>query len=116
MLGASSGGSSFFFLIIIAFGFLWFFIIRPQKKRQVEAARRINTLNVGDEVITAGGIYGEITGLEEDSVRVQIAPDLEVRVARKAIGAVVPREDAEEPEEPEAEATPTDPQAPENGG
>jgi preprotein translocase subunit YajC len=116
MLGASGGGSSFFFLIIIAFGFLWFFIIRPQKRRQVEAARMLNTLNIGDEVITAGGIYGEITGLEEDSVRVQIAPDLEVRVARRAIGTVVPREEAEEPEEAEAGEDPTDPQPPENGG
>ncbi|HWX10327.1 MAG TPA: preprotein translocase subunit YajC [Gaiellaceae bacterium] len=113
MLGAS-GGSSFFFIIIIAFVFLWFVIIRPQKKRQMDAARMLNTLNVGDEVVTAGGIYGEITGLEEDSVRVRIAPELEVRVARKAIGAVVPREAAEEPEEAEPDST--EPQAPETDG
>jgi preprotein translocase subunit YajC len=113
MLGAS-GGSSFFFLIIIAFGFIWFVIIRPQKKRQVAAARMLNTLNVGDEVVTAGGIYGEITGLEEDSVRVRIAPELEVRVARKAIGSVVPREDAGEPDEAEADST--EPPTPETGG
>jgi len=113
MLGAS-GGSGFFFLIIIVFAFMWFVIIRPQKRRQTEAARMLNTLNVGDEVVTAGGIYGEITGLEEDSVRVRIAPELEVRVARKAIGAVVPREEADEPEEPEPDST--EPQTPETGG
>jgi preprotein translocase subunit YajC len=112
MLGAS-GGSGFFFLIIIAFAFLWFVLIRPQKKRQVAAARMLNTLNVGDEVLTAGGIYGEITGLEEDAVQVRIAPGLEVRVARKAISAVVPREEgAEEP--PDAEAA--DPPPPETDG
>jgi preprotein translocase subunit YajC len=115
MLGAS-GGSGFFFLIIIVFAFMWFVIIRPQKKRQMQAARMLNTLNVGDEVVTAGGIYGEITGLEEDSVRVRIAPELEVRVARKAIGTVVPREEAEEPEEPETEPDSTEPQTPETGG
>jgi preprotein translocase subunit YajC len=113
MLGAS-GGSGFFFLIIIVFVFLWFVIIRPQKKRQMAAARMLNTLNVGDEVVTAGGIYGEITGLEEDSVRVRIAPELEVRVARKAIGSVVPREDAGEPAEAEADST--EPQTPETDG
>jgi preprotein translocase subunit YajC len=109
MLGAS-GGSGFFFLIIIAFAFLWFVLIRPQKKRQVAAARMLNTLNVGDQILTAGGIYGEITSLLEDDVMVRIAPELEVRVARKAIGAVIPREvDA-------AEAEPAEPQTPENDG
>jgi preprotein translocase subunit YajC len=63
VLGAS-GGNSFFFLIVIAFIFIWFMFIRPQKKRQLEAARVRNTLSVGDEVVTAAGIYGEITRLD----------------------------------------------------
>ena len=109
MLGAS-GGSSFFFLIIVIFGFLWLVLIRPQKKRQQAAARMLNTLNVGDEVLTAGGIYGEITAVEDDAVKVQIAPGLDVRVARKAIGAVIPKvdettEEAPEPDEPDAGST-----------
>lgn len=110
MLGAS-GGSGFFFLIIIAFAFLWFVLIRPQKKRQVAAARMANTLSVGDEVVTAAGIYGEVTSLLDDAVMVRIAPAVEVRVARKAIGAVIPRED-----EPESEPEPDEPQTPENDG
>lgn len=85
-----------FLILIVAFAFLWFVLIRPQKRRQVEAARMLNSLNVGDEVLTAGGIYGEVTELQEEAVMVRIAPDLEVRVARKAIGAVV---HAEEPPE-----------------
>ncbi|HEY2183344.1 MAG TPA: preprotein translocase subunit YajC [Gaiellaceae bacterium] len=89
-----------FLILIVAFGFLWFVLIRPQKRRQVEAARLLNSLNVGDEVLTAGGIYGEITALEEDAVLVRIAPELEVRVARKAIGAVVKPEETPEPVEP----------------
>ena len=114
MLGAS-GGSGFFFLIIIAFAFFWFFLIRPQKKRQVAAAQMLKTLNVGDEVVTAGGIYGEVTSLLENDVMVRIAPDLEVRVARKAIGGVIPRDDdAGEPDE--ADAEPTEPPTPETDG
>ena len=91
---------SAFLILIVAFGFLWFVLIRPQKRRQIEAARMLNSLNVGDEVLTAGGIYGEVTELQDDAVMVRIAPELEVRVARKAIGAVV-RPD-EEPEDAEA--------------
>jgi preprotein translocase subunit YajC len=89
-----------FLIIIVAFAFLWFVLIRPQKKRQVEAARMLNSVSVGDEVLTAGGIYGEVTELQDEALMVRIAPELEVRVARKAIGAVIPREEA--PDEPDA--------------
>jgi preprotein translocase subunit YajC len=96
---------SAFLILIVAFGFLWFVLIRPQKRRQIEAARMLNSLNVGDEVLTAGGIYGEVTELQDDAVMVRIAPELEVRVARKAIGAVVrpdeEPEDAKPADEPE---------------
>jgi preprotein translocase subunit YajC len=94
--GGGGGGSSFFLLIIIAFAFLWFVLIRPQKKRQVQAQRMLADLAVGDEVVTAGGIYGEITHIEDDDVMVRIAPGLEVRVARRAIGGVVPKDDETE--------------------
>jgi preprotein translocase subunit YajC len=103
-----------FLIIVVAFVFIWFVLIRPQKKRQVEAARMLNSLNVGDEVLTAGGIYGEVTELEDEAVMVRIAPELEVRVARKAIGAVVPREEPAEPDEPDVE--PLGSPNPENDG
>jgi preprotein translocase subunit YajC len=103
-----------FLIIIVAFAFLWFVLIRPQKKRQVEAARMLNSVSVGDEVLTAGGIYGEVTELQDEALMVRIAPELEVRVARKAIGAVIPRE--ETPDEPDAapgelDAAPDEPDA-----
>ena len=104
-------GGAGFFLIIIAFVFLYFVIIRPQKKRQMQARQLLNTLNVGDNVVTAGGIYGEITSLDDESVMVRIAPELEVRVARKAIGAVLPPE-----EDTEAEPEADEPHTPENDG
>jgi preprotein translocase subunit YajC len=87
-----------FLILIVAFGFLWFVLIRPQKRRQVEAARMLSSVEVGSQVLTAGGIYGEVTELHDDDVMVRIAPELEVRVARKAIGAVIP------PAQPDAEA------------
>ncbi len=107
-------GGAGFFIIVIAFFFLYFVLVRPQRRRQVEQQRMLNEIQVGDEVVTAGGIYGEITAIEDDDdVRVRIAPDLEVRVARRAIGAVVKKPGAEDedafeaPEEPErVEPTP----------
>jgi preprotein translocase subunit YajC len=100
-----------FLILIVAFGFLWFVLIRPQKRRQLEAARTLNAVQVGSEVLTAGGIYGEVTEVHDDDLMVRIAPNLEVRIARKAIGAVVPPAEpdvdvpeAEEPPSPENES------------
>jgi preprotein translocase subunit YajC len=99
-------GGAGFLVIIIAFGFLYFVLIRPQKKRQLASQRMLNELHGGDEVVTAGGIYGEIVGLGEEDVHVRIAPELDVRVARRAIASVIPAEtetaELEAPEEPEA--------------
>jgi preprotein translocase subunit YajC len=104
-----------FLILIVAFGFLWFVLIRPQKRRQLEAARMLNAVEVGSEVLTAGGIYGEVTELHDDDVMVRIAPELEVRVARKAIGAVIPPVEPEEaPAGPDARAD--EPPNPENDG
>ena len=104
-------GGAGFLVIIIAFGFLYFVIVRPQKKRQLAQQRLLNELAVGDEVVTAGGIYGEIVGLGEEDVTVRIAPELDVRVARRAIAGVTPPAsesgELEAPEEPDrSEPTP----------
>jgi preprotein translocase subunit YajC len=100
-------GGAGFLVIIIAFGFLYFVLIRPQKKRQLASQRMLNELHVGDEVVTAGGIYGEIVGLGDEDVTVRIAPELDVRVARRAIASVITSaapdpDELEAPEEPDA--------------
>ena len=104
-------GGAGFFIIIIAFFFLYFVLVRPQKRKQVQQQRMLSELEVGDEVVTAGGIYGEITGVEDDEdVRVRIAPDLEVRVARRAIGGVVNKREAETEAEDDAFEAPDEPE------
>jgi preprotein translocase subunit YajC len=104
---AASGGSSFFLIIILAFLVLWLVVVRPQKKRQLKQQQLINELHVGDEVLTAGGIYGTISRLDEDLVTVEIAPKTEVRVARRAIAGVTsepePGEEAAAEEEQQAD-------------
>ena len=95
-------GGSGFFLIIIAFVFLYFVLVRPQKRRQLQQQQMLNAVKVGDEIVTAGGMYGEIRELHDDDVLVRIAPELDVRVARRAIAAVITPEpeELEAPEEP----------------
>ena len=95
-------------LIVVAFAFLYFILVRPQKRRQQESQRMLSNIAAGDEVLTAGGIYGRVLVLEDDSLLVEIAPNIRVKVARRAIGAVIPpaEPDMEEPapgeEEPPA--------------
>ena len=91
-----------FLIIIVAFAFLYFVLVRPQKRRQLQSRQMLSNLDVGDEVVTAGGIYGRIVELMEADVVVEIAPEVRVKVARRAIGAVVPPAEAEA----EAEADP----------
>ncbi len=97
-----------FLIIIVAFAFLWLVVVRPQKRRQSEQQQMLKQLRVGDQVLTAGGIYGEITSLRDDEATVEIAPQLEVRVARRAIAGVVAREEVEEAEAEPAEETETE--------
>jgi preprotein translocase subunit YajC len=96
-------------LIIVAFGFLYFVLVRPQKRRQAAAAALLNAVKVGDEIVTAGGMYGEVTGFQDDDVLLRIAPGLEVRIARRAVGAITNRaDDPEEADEPEEHEEPED--------
>ena len=68
----------------------------------MDQLRMQDTLHVGDEVITAGGIRGYIRQLDEEVLKVEIAPDVQVRLDRRAVAAVVPEAEGEEDEEPEA--------------
>jgi preprotein translocase subunit YajC len=100
IIGAS-GGSGFLFIIIIAFLLLYLIVVRPQRRRQSEQQRMISDLRVGDEVLTAGGIYGTVSQLEDDLVTVEIAPQTEVRVARRAIAGITREPDEDEAGRPE---------------
>jgi preprotein translocase subunit YajC len=90
-------------LIVAMFVLLWVLLIRPQRQRQQEQHRMIESIDIGDEILTVGGIYGIVEEFdEEDDLVVEIAEGIRVRVARRAVAAVVkPEEEAEEAEEAE---------------
>ena len=106
MIIGASGGSGIIFIIAIAFLLIWLIVVRPQKKRQTQQQQMANELRVGDEVLTAGGIYGTVSAVADDEVTVQIAPKTEVRVARRAIAGVT--RDPEQDEAAEADETQDD--------
>ncbi|MCX8051704.1 MAG: preprotein translocase subunit YajC [Chlorobi bacterium] len=74
-----------FGLIILVF---YFFIIRPQQKRQREMKKMLDELKRGDRVITSAGIHGTVTDIDEKTVVVQIADNVRVRFEKVAIATV----------------------------
>ena len=85
--GSSGGGSAFLFIIVLAMGALWLIVVRPQRRKQRQQQSMQSDLAVGDEVLTAGGVYGKVTRIGDDEVGVEIAPNVEIRLARRAIAA-----------------------------
>lgn len=97
--------TGFIFFFVILLGVMYLLLIRPQRQQARRHQDMLGSLKVGDEVITAGGIYGEVTAIDEDRVQLEIDADVRIAVARKAVASVVPPEEeesaAEEAEEQE---------------
>ena len=76
----------------LVLGIFYFVIMLPMKRRQKKVQEFLSALKVGDRVVTTGGLYGAITKLNEQSVHLQVAPNVRLEVARSAIvGAEGPR-------------------------
>jgi preprotein translocase subunit YajC len=73
---------------VVLLGIMYFLTIRPQQKQHRVRQAMLSSLRVKDKVVTAGGIYGKITKVKEDSVLVQIAEKVEVEVAKSGIASV----------------------------
>jgi preprotein translocase subunit YajC len=80
-----------YFVVLAAAFFL--LIVRPQRRRVSAHRAFVESLTVGHEVITTGGIFGVIRELDGEAVSLEVAPGIVVRVARAAIGQPVPADD-----------------------
>lgn len=86
------GSSGFLIVLLGMFAVMYFLLIRPQKQKQRQMQDMLNRLAPGDEVITIGGIYGDVVEVHDDKVVVEIAEDVHIEVARRAISSIVPPE------------------------
>ena len=89
-------------VIVVLFALFWFLLVRPQRRRSQEQVALIHSLEVGDEIVSAGGLYGVITELDDEELRVEISDGLVVRMARNAVVGIVEHdeEDEEDDDEP----------------
>jgi preprotein translocase subunit YajC len=98
LLQAPSGGGlgSLLFLFLPMFAIMYLLVFRPQQKQRKQHQAMIEALKTGDKVLTSGGIYGTINGIDGDTVILKISsePQVKIRVARAAISQVEAPEDA----------------------
>ena len=98
------------YLVILVAAF-YFLIVRPQRRNAMIRRQLLNAVQVGDEIVTTGGVYGTVVAIEDDTLEVEIAPGVVVKLARGAVGArITPEseydddEDEEYKDEDDAEA------------
>lgn len=77
--------------LLLIFVVFWFFLIRPQSKRQKEHKDMVAKLAVGDEVVTAGGVLGRVTEVGDQFLSVEVAEGVQLKVQRHTIGSLMPK-------------------------
>ena len=75
------------FALIIAI--FYFLILRPQQKRQKDRQKLLETLKKGDKVLTAGGMYGTIAGIDEKTVLIQVADGVKMKFERSSVTSIL---------------------------
>ena len=83
----------FFIVILVLLALMYFLMIRPQRARQRAQQDQLNSVEPGDEVLTIGGIYGDVVEVQGEKLVVEIAEDIHIEIARKAIGTLVKADD-----------------------
>lgn len=73
--GANGGSSSYIILMVVLVGVMYFMMIRPQKKRQKEEQEMRSSLEIGDEIITIGGIVGKVVTIREEDIDIVTGAD-----------------------------------------
>ena len=77
--------------LVLIFVVFYFLLIRPQSKRQKQHREMVKNLGTGDEVVTAGGVLGKVTGVKEQFLTIEVANGVELTVQRHTISAVMPK-------------------------
>ena len=84
---AQESGSSngFWIMLALLFAFMWFFVIRPENKRQRKRKEFQTALKKGDDVVTAGGLHGVIAAIDEQTVTLKVADNVRMKFDRVAV-------------------------------
>src|ERR671931_414256 len=87
--GVAGGLGGFIVPMTLIFVMMYFLLIRPQKKRQMEQQRLVSALKTGDRVVTNAGIHGLISNVKESTVIVKVADNVKIEMEKSAITNVL---------------------------
>jgi preprotein translocase subunit YajC len=93
-VGGGAGMGGFLIPLVLMFGIMYLLVILPQQRQRKKTQLMLSELKNGDKVVTNGGIYGVINGIDGDTVILKIADQVKIRIARAAIAQVEASEDA----------------------
>jgi len=81
----TGGGYTEILMMILIFVVFYFFLIRPQTKRQKEIKKQRESMKVGDHVVTSGGIYGKIKEVKDNTMIIEIAENVRIKVDKNSV-------------------------------
>jgi preprotein translocase subunit YajC len=79
------GNAGFIISLVLMVAIFYFLLIRPQQRRMRQQRSLIGSLEVGDEILTIGGLFGTVRRIDDDAVEVELAPGLTVRLLKSAV-------------------------------
>ena len=79
-------------MMLVLFAAFYFLMIRPQQKKQKAHNALVSSLKEGDEILTAGGMLGKITGVSEHYVVVKISDNTEIKMQKASVSQIVPKD------------------------
>jgi preprotein translocase subunit YajC len=86
---AQGQGLMSFLPFIALIAIFYFLLIRPQQKKAKEHRSMLTALKKGDKIISSGGLHGEITGLTDDAITMEIAPKIRVKISRGSVAGKI---------------------------
>jgi preprotein translocase subunit YajC len=87
------GGYQGIIMMVVIFAIFYFIMIRPQQKKVKEHKAMLDAIKKGDEIVTAGGIYGTVENVNADTLTVKIAEGVKVKMTRGSVGDIVKPEE-----------------------
>jgi preprotein translocase subunit YajC len=90
LASADGGGATSLIILLLIPLAMYFLLIRPQRRRMKEQQTLQRSIEIGDEVVTTSGIFGFVTGVEDDRFWLEIDDDVQIRIARAAVQSRVP--------------------------
>ncbi len=80
---------------VLVFGIFYLLIILPQRKKQKKHQDMVNALKAGDRIITTGGIFGTVMGVQPDRIELKVSANVKIDITKSAVGAILGAEKAE---------------------